>query len=98
MHLDLFPMKYLGVPITPGRFHVIDWVRMENKYVKNLDIWQGSSLCRTTLINATLVNSTIYHMSMYLMPKTVIKRLDKYRRKFFWQGDSLESKYHLVRW
>jgi hypothetical protein len=40
---------------------------------------------RTTLINASLVNSTIYHMSMYLMPKTVIKRLDKNSRKFFWQ-------------
>jgi hypothetical protein len=53
---------------------------------------------RNTLINASLVNSIIYHITMFLMPKTIIKRLDKHRRKFFWQGGSLKRKYHLVRW
>jgi hypothetical protein len=54
--------------------------------VKNLMFGRGalSMAGKTTLINASLVNSTICHMSMYLLPKTVIKRLDKYRRKFFW--------------
>jgi hypothetical protein len=41
---------------------------------------------RTTLINVSLFNSTIYHMSVYLLTKTIIKRLDKSRRKFFWGG------------
>jgi hypothetical protein len=62
---------------------------MEEKSAKKLDMWQGNSLAiagRTTLINSSLVNSTIYHMSMYLLPKTVIKTMDKGRRKFFWQG------------
>jgi hypothetical protein len=99
--VSLFPMKYLGVPITPSRLHVIDWARLEEKYGKKLDIWQGGSLSmagRTTLINASLVNSTIYHMSMYLLPQTVIKRMDKCRRKFFWQGGSVKRKYHMVKW
>jgi hypothetical protein len=86
--VGMFPMKYFGVPIAPRRLHVIDWAKMEEKYVKKLDVWQGSSLSlsmagRNTLINVSLVNSTIYHISMFLMPKTVIKRLDKHRRKFF---------------
>jgi hypothetical protein len=99
--VGLFPMMYLGVPIALGRLHVIDWARLEEKYGKKLDIWQGGALSmagRTTLINASLVNSTIYHMSMYLLPKTIIKRLDKYMSKFFWQGESLKRKYHLVKW
>jgi hypothetical protein len=99
--VGLFPMQYLGVPIAPGRLHVIDWARLEDKYAKKMDVWQGSSLSmagRTTLINASFVSSTLYHMSMYLVPKTVIKRLDKNRRKFFWLGGSLKRKYHLVRW
>jgi hypothetical protein len=37
-------------------------------------------------------------MSMYLLPKIVIKRMDKGRREFFWQGGSLKKKYHLVGW
>jgi hypothetical protein len=61
----------------------------KKKLQKKLDIWQGNSLSiagRTTLINSSLINTTIYHMSMFLMPKTVIKRIEKGRRKFFWQG------------
>lgn len=40
----------------------------------------------------------MYHMSVYLLPKTTIKRMDKIRRKFFWQGVSNKKKYHLIKW
>jgi hypothetical protein len=50
------------------------------------------------LINSSLSNTPIYHMSMFLLSKTVIKRMDKLRRKLFWQGGSLKKKYHLVKW
>jgi hypothetical protein len=56
---------------------------------KKLDVWQGNATSiggRTVLINASLSNSMIYHMSMFLLPKTSIKRMDKLRGKFFWQG------------
>jgi hypothetical protein len=39
--VGMFPMKYLGVPIAHGRLHVIDWTRLEEKYGKKHDIWQG---------------------------------------------------------
>jgi hypothetical protein len=35
---------------------------------------------------------------MYLLPKTVIKMMNKGRTKFFWQGGSLKKKYHLIQW
>jgi hypothetical protein len=72
----------------------VDWARMEEKVAKKIDIWQGNSLSiagRTTLINSSLINTTIYHMSMFLMPKTMIKRMKKGRRKFFWQGECEEK-------
>ena len=37
-------------------------------------------------------------MSIYLLPKTVIKELDKVSRTFFWQGVHTKRKYHLVKW
>jgi hypothetical protein len=37
-------------------------------------------------------------MSIYLLPKTVIKELDKVRRTFFWQEGHSKRKYHLVKW
>jgi hypothetical protein len=43
------------------------------------------------LINTSLSNSMIYQMSIFLVPKTNIKRMDKLRRKFFWQRGSLKK-------
>jgi len=53
---------------------------------------------RTTLISSSLNNSPTYHMSVHLLPKTVINKLEKIRRKFFWQGGGTKRKYHLVKW
>lgn len=47
---------------------------------------------RLTLINASLSNTLIYHMSMYLLPLTVIQKMDKARRTFFWQGGGDKKK------
>jgi hypothetical protein len=35
---------------------------------------------------------------MYMLPKTVIKKMDVTRKRFFWQGNSVKKKYHLVKW
>jgi hypothetical protein len=40
-NISLFPLKYLGVPISARRLHVIDWVKLEEKVAKKLDVWQG---------------------------------------------------------
>jgi hypothetical protein len=79
----------------------LDWAKLEEKTAKILDACQGNSLSiagKTILINYGLSNSSIYHMSMFLLPKTVMHRMDKGRRKFFWQEGHLKKKYHLVRW
>jgi len=96
-----FPIKYLGVPVSPSRLHVCDWVPLIEKSNKRLDVWKGSSMSiarRSTLISSSLNNAPIYHMSIYLLPKTVIKELDKVSRTFFWQGVHTKRKYHLVKW
>lgn len=97
--IGYFPIKYLGVPISPSRLHIADWMPLLDKNAKRLDIWQGSSLFiagRSTLISSSLNSSPIYHMSIYLLPKTVISDMDKVRRIFFWQGGHVKRKYHLV--
>jgi len=99
--IGCFPIKYLGVPVSPGRLHVKDWMPLMEKNEKKLKIWKGNSLSiagRTTLINSSLSNAFIYHMSLYLLPKTVVDTLDKQRRTYFWQGGGTKKKYHLVRW
>jgi hypothetical protein len=95
-----FPVKYLGVPVSPSRLHIADWLPLIEKSRKKLDIWKGGTLSiagRKTLIDSSLSSGPIYQMSIYLLPKTVVYKLDKIRRAFFWQGGT-EKKYHLIRW
>jgi hypothetical protein len=82
--ISMFPLKYLGVPISARRLRVIDWCKMEKKLEKKLDVWQGNYLSyggRFVLIYSSLSNTLIYHMSVFMVPKIVIKRMDKMRRK-----------------
>lgn len=37
-------------------------------------------------------------MSMWLMNKTFVEKLDKHRRRFFWQGCNKKRRYYLVKW
>lgn len=73
--VGFFPLKYLGVPISPSRLHLSDWNPLVDKSNKRLDVWKGSTMSmagRSTLICACLNNSPIYQMSMYLTPKTIL--------------------------
>ena len=99
--VGLFPIKYLGVLVSPSRLKVCDWLPLVDKGNKRLDIWKGGSLStvgRSSLISSSLNNSPIYHMSVYLLPKTTVKMPDKTRRTFSWQGGGTKRKYHLVKW
>lgn len=99
--VGLFPIKYLGVPDSPSRLKVCDWLPLLEKSNKRLDISKGGTMSiagRTTLISSSLNNSPTYHMPVYLLPKTIINRLEKTRRTFFWQGGGTKGKYHLVKW
>jgi hypothetical protein len=37
-------------------------------------------------------------ISFFLLPKGVLHKLDYYRSRFFWQGDSEKKKYRLTKW
>ena len=37
-------------------------------------------------------------MSFFEIPKGILKRLDYYRSRFFWQGNNDKRKYRLAKW
>jgi hypothetical protein len=39
--VGLFPIKYLGVPVSPSRLRVSDWSPLLEKCSKRLDVWKG---------------------------------------------------------
>jgi hypothetical protein len=40
----------------------------------------------------------MFMMSIFEIPKGVLKKLDLYRSRFFWQGDTDKKKYRLAKW
>ena len=92
--MGVWPIKYLGVPVSGSRLHVKDWLILDEKLLKRLDGWKGSALSiggRTTLIKTCLSSIPIYCMSMYLIPKTIHKKMDCTRKRFFWQGGGMKK-------
>lgn len=42
--LSTFPIKYLGVPVSPSRLHLSDWTPLVDKSNQKLDVWKGGTM------------------------------------------------------
>ena len=96
-----FPFRYLGIPIHHRRLRNSEWKEVIERLEKRLASWKGKLLSlggRLTLINSVLTNLPMYMMSFLEIPKGVIKKIDYFRSRFFWQGDGHKRKYRLARW
>jgi hypothetical protein len=85
------PIRYLGIPIHFQRLTNAEWKIVEKRLQLCLSSWKGKLLSiggRLVLINLVLSNMVLYLLSFFLLPKGVLKRLDFFRSRFFWQGDS----------
>src|SRR6266498_1202020 len=96
-----FPFNYLGIPIHFKRLRNADWRKVEERFEKCLSSWKGKHLSiggRLTLINLVLSSLPMYMMSFFDIPKGVLKKLNYFRSRFFWQGDDHKKKYRLAKW
>nr|ABA98327.2 transposon protein, putative, CACTA, En/Spm sub-class [Oryza sativa Japonica Group] len=96
-----FPFRYLGIPIHHRRLRNLEWKEVIERLEKWLASWKGKLLSlggQLTLINLVLTNLPMYMMSFLEIPKGVIKKIDYFRSRFFWQGDGHKRKYRLARW
>jgi hypothetical protein len=50
------------------------------------------------LINSILSSLSIFMLSFFEVPRTVLKKLDYYRSRFFWEGEGHKKKYRLTKW
>jgi len=96
-----FPFKYLGIPMHHRKIQNKDWIEVEERFQKKLCSWKGKHLSvggRLVLINSVLSSLPMFMFSFFEAPKGVIKRLDYYRSRFFWQSDEHKKQYRLTKW
>jgi hypothetical protein len=84
------------------RFAYLPLIQQEER---RLSGWQANRLSiggRLTLMNSVLTSQPIYFMSIFLLPKWVINKLDRIRRRFHWHGhkeaQGLQRPICLVKW
>ena len=53
---------------------------------------------RLVLINSILSSLSMFMMSFFEIPRGVLKTLDYFRSRFFWQSDEHNKKYRLTKW
>jgi hypothetical protein len=66
------------------------WIIIEEKFQKKLSSWKGKLLSvggRLVLINSVLTSLAMYILSFFELPKGVLRKLDYYRSRFYWQCD-----------
>ena len=95
-----FPFKYPGIPMNYRKLTNKDWSVIKER-LKTLCNQKGKFLSvggRLVLINSLLSNLPIFMLSFFRSSKGVLKKLDYYRSRFFWQYGEHHKKYRLARW
>ena len=75
--------------------------KWKNALRKKLSSWKAKYLSyggRLVLLNSVLNSLPMFMMSFFEIPKGVLKNLDHFRSRFFWQGSSDKHKYRLAKW
>ncbi|KAL0293434.1 UNVERIFIED_CONTAM: hypothetical protein Sradi_6938000 [Sesamum radiatum] len=89
------PLRYLGLPLLASRLSVADCHPIIQKIEARIRGWDGILLSfagRVQLIKSVLSALQVYWAMAFILPKHVIKDIEKRLRNFLWKG-SIETGY-----
>jgi len=78
-----------------------DWKEVEERFDEKLSCWKVKMLYvggRLVLINSVLSDLSIFILSFLEVAREVLKKLEFFRSRFFWQSDKHKKKYRLSKW
>jgi len=85
-----FPIKFLGLPLSPTRLRRVDFQPLIDKAASKLSAWHGKNLTqagRATLTKSVLSAQPIYLITALKPHKEVLDEINKIRKRFLWAGD-----------
>jgi hypothetical protein len=89
-----FPLKYLGLPLSPSRLRKLDFQPQIDKAAVKLFVWNEKNLIQAghiSLTKSVLSSQPVYVLLVIKPPKEVLDDIDKLRRRFLWAGDKALS-------
>jgi hypothetical protein len=96
-----YPFRYLGIPMHHRQLLNSEWSKVKERFQQKLSCWKAKYLSyggRLVLLNSVLSSLPMFIMSFFEVPKGVLKNLDHFRSRFFWQGSAIKNKYRLAKW
>lgn len=94
------PMRYLGLSLLSSRLSISDCQPLLLKIDARINGWEGISLSyagRIQIVKSVLSAMSIYWASAFILPKAIIKQIEKRLRTFLRKGNST-SGYAKVAW
>ncbi|KAL0293203.1 UNVERIFIED_CONTAM: Retrovirus-related Pol polyprotein from type-2 retrotransposable element R2DM [Sesamum radiatum] len=94
------PLRYLGLPLLASRLTIADCQPILQKIDARITGWGGMMLSfagRVQLIKSVLSALQVYWAMAFILPKHIIKEIEKRLRNFLWRGSS-EMGYAKVSW
>ncbi|KAL0431710.1 UNVERIFIED_CONTAM: hypothetical protein Sradi_0797000 [Sesamum radiatum] len=94
------PVRYLGLPLIASRLTISDCKPLLQKIDRRIQGWDGIRLSfagRVQMIKSVLMTLEMYWAMTFILPKGIIKEIEKRFRTFLWKGSS-SSGYPKVAW
>ena len=99
--LGSFPLKYLGLPISPLKLLAKDFALIVTNVGNRVLPWRGhynSQAGKVALTNACLSSLPMFLMGFYLLSGGIHAGFDKHRGAFYWNSTDNKRKYRMVKW
>ncbi|KAK4384149.1 hypothetical protein Sango_3087000 [Sesamum angolense] len=99
-HEGHLPLKYLGLPLLASRLSISDCKPLLLKIDSRIKGWESIQLSfagRIQLIKSVLMSLNVYWAMAFILPKGVIREVEKKLRTFLWKGNSAVG-YPKVAW
>ncbi|KAJ9536687.1 hypothetical protein OSB04_un000160 [Centaurea solstitialis] len=94
--MGTFPIRYLGVPLSPVFLKVSDYGGLLLRVKQRIQNWKMKTLSfggRKQLIISVLQSLQLYWMAIFVFPSSVIHELESTMRAFLWaQGEAVQGK------
>ncbi|KAL0282527.1 UNVERIFIED_CONTAM: putative ribonuclease H protein [Sesamum radiatum] len=94
------PLRYLGLPLLASRLSISDCQPLLLKIDSRIKGWDSIQLSfagRLQLIKSVLMSLNVYWAMAFILPKGIIRAVEKRMRHFLWKGNSAVG-YPKVAW
>ncbi|XP_059301838.1 uncharacterized protein LOC132053750 [Lycium ferocissimum] len=99
--IGTFPVKYLGLPLSPKKWNKLDCHQLVLKITKKIRAVLARHLSyagKLQVITSILFSLHNFWGAVFILPQSVLKNVDKKCRDFLWGNNEKDKKMALVSW